>query len=215
MRKDCKLIIVDDHKMFLDGVSSIIAHNSKHVVAFTANNGLEVKNYLETHPNVNIDLVVLDINMPELDGIGLNKYIKEKHPSIKTLVISMLAESDKIYELTQDDVDGYLPKNAQKKELLYAIDCILNGQKYFSESIQKAYTDSVFGQEKEKKIAINNREKEILELIAKEYTTQEIADQLCLSKYTIEGYRKSLISKLKVKNVVGLAKYAIKLGLVE
>lgn len=210
-----KLIVADDHKMFLDGLRSIIDHESDYQIVFTANNGRDVQKYLEINTKEKIDLAILDINMPIMDGVALNQYIKEKHSNIKTLIVSMLSEPQKIFELTQDSVNGYVPKNAKKSELLLAIQTILNGSNYFSASIKEAYTQSIFDQKKENVVTLTKREKEILQLIAKEYTTQEIADTLFLSKYTIEGYRTSLISKLKVKNVVGLAKYAIKLGLVE
>ncbi|MBQ4822427.1 response regulator transcription factor [Aquimarina sp. MMG016] len=210
-----KLIVVDDHKMFLDGLLSIISHESDYQIVYNANNGEDVKKYLDINHKEGIDLVILDINMPKMDGVSLNTYIKKTYPKVKTLVISMLFEPQKILTLTQDGLDGYVPKNAPKNELLLAIETILNGNKYFAESVKKAYTESVFNQKEEVAIKLTKREKEILQLIAKEYTTQEIADELFLSKYTIEGYRTSLISKLNVKNVVGLAKYAIKMGLVE
>ncbi|WP_108805556.1 response regulator transcription factor [Aquimarina sp. Aq107] len=210
-----KLVVADDHKMFLDGLLSIISHESDYEIVYTASNGLDLKKYLDINTTDQIDLAILDINMPKMDGVALNHYIKENHPTIKTLIVSMLSEPQKIYELTQAAVNGYIPKNAKKEELLKAIEIILKGSNYFSNSIKEAYTKSIFEQKQHNEINLSKREKEILQLIAKEYTTQEIADQLFLSKYTIEGYRTSLISKLNVKNVVGLAKHAIKLGLVD
>jgi len=210
-----KLVVADDHKMFLDGLLSIISHESDYEIVYTANNGFDLKKYLDINTADQIDLAILDINMPKMDGIALNHHIKEHHPRIKTLIVSMLSDPKKIYELTQAEVNGYIPKNAKKEELLKAIDTILNGANYFADSIKDAYTKSIFEQKQNNEITLSKREKEILELIAKEYTTQEIAESLFLSKYTIEGYRTSLISKLGVKNVVGLAKYAIKLGLVD
>lgn len=210
-----KLVIADDHKMFLDGLLSILMHESDYEIVYTANNGKDIKKYLDINTKENINLAILDINMPGIDGVTLNQYIKKKHPSIKTLMVSMLTEPQKIYQLTQDGVDGYISKNAKKTELLQAIETILNGSNYFSENIKDIYTKSIFDQDKEAQIILTQREKQILQLIAQEHTTQEIADTLFLSKYTIEGYRTSLISKLKVKNLVGLAKYAIKLGLVD
>ncbi|AXT54709.1 DNA-binding response regulator [Aquimarina sp. AD1] len=210
-----KLVVADDHKMFLDGLLSIISHESDYEIVYTASNGLDLKKYLDINTTDQIDLAILDINMPKMDGVALNHYIKENHPTIKTLIVSMLSEPQKIYELTQASVNGYIPKNAKKEELLKAIETILKGSNYFSNSIKEAYTKSIFEQKQHNEINLSKREKEILQLIAKEYTTQEIADQLFLSKYTIEGYRTSLISKLNVKNVVGLAKHAIKLGLVD
>ncbi|MBQ4805586.1 response regulator transcription factor [Aquimarina sp. MMG015] len=210
-----KLVVADDHKMFLDGLLSIISHESDYEIVYTASNGLDLKKYIDINTTDQIDLAILDINMPKMDGVALNHYIKENHPTIKTLIVSMLSEPQKIYELTQAAVNGYIPKNAKKEELLKAIETILKGSNYFSNSIKEAYTKSIFEQKQHNEINLSKREKEILQLIAKEYTTQEIADQLFLSKYTIEGYRTSLISKLNVKNVVGLAKHAIKLGLVD
>ncbi|WP_299190104.1 response regulator transcription factor [uncultured Aquimarina sp.] len=210
-----KLVVADDHKMFLDGLLSIISHESDYEIVYTASNGLDLKKYIDINTTDQIDLAILDINMPKMDGVALNHYIKENHPNIKTLIVSMLSEPQKIYELTQAAVNGYIPKNAKKEELLKAIETILKGSNYFSNSIKEAYTKSIFEQKQHNEINLSKREKEILQLIAKEYTTQEIADQLFLSKYTIEGYRTSLISKLNVKNVVGLAKHAIKLGLVD
>lgn len=214
-KRKYKLIVVDDHKMFLDGLLSIIQHESDYEIVYQANNGEDAKKYLDINHKEGIDLVILDINMPKMDGVALNTYIKKTYPQVKTLVISMLFEPQKILTLIRDELDGYVPKNAPKDELLTAIETILDGNKYFAESVKKAYTESVFNQRGDTSIRLTQREQQILQLIAKEYTTQEIADELFLSKYTIEGYRTSLISKLQVKNVVGLAKYAIKMGLVE
>ncbi|TPN86202.1 response regulator [Aquimarina algicola] len=210
-----KLIVADDHKMFLDGLLSILLHESDYEIIFTANDGKDVQKYLKINAEEKIDLAILDINMPNVCGVVLNEYIKKNHPTIKTLIVSMLADPKKISQLMKQGLDGYVPKNAKKSELLLAIETILKGEKYFSNSIKEAYSESIFNQNKETEIRLTKREKEILQLIAKEYTTIEIAEKLFLSKYTIEGYRASLISKLKVKNVVGLVKYAFKFGLVE
>jgi DNA-binding NarL/FixJ family response regulator len=153
--------------------------------------------------------------MPDLNGIELNKHIKTNHSKTKTLVVSMLHDSTTVQTLTKDNVDGYVPKNAEKEELLEAIESILNGEKYFSQSIKDVYLKGMFSNEQTLIESLSKREKEVLKLIALEHTTQEIADKLFLSKHTIESYRKNLISKLEVRNLAGLTKYAIKLGLVE
>ena len=210
-----RLIIVDDHKMFLDGLLSIIANESDFEIVMTANSGENVIKFVDNTKGENIDLIITDISMPDVTGIELNKHIKSNYPNIKTLVVSMLHDSKTIHTLTEDNVDGYVPKNAEKTELLLAIKTILKGEKYFSESIKQAYMNSMFNKEKDVITALTNREKEVLKLIAEEFTTQEIADQLFLSKHTIEGYRKNLISNLEVRNLAGLTKYAIKLGLLD
>lgn len=209
------MILVDDHKMFLDGLSSIINGHEELHIEFTAHHGETVKKYLENTKGKKIDLVITDVNMPDVTGIELNKFIKTRYPNIKTLVVSMLHDTKTIHQLTEDQVDGYVPKNAEKSELIKAVKTILNGEKYFSESIKQAYLQSMFKKEDAVIASLTDREKEVLTLIAQEHTTNEIAEQLFLSKHTIEGYRKSLISKLDVRNLAGLTKYAIKLGLIE
>ncbi|WP_350287591.1 response regulator transcription factor [uncultured Croceitalea sp.] len=214
--KKHKLIIADDHKMFLDGLLSILAAKKEYEIVLTANSGKNVAKYLDINNSKEpIDLVVTDVNMPELNGIELNRHIKEKHQKVKTLVVSMLHDAMTVQTLTKDNVDGYVPKNAEKDELLTAIETILRGEKYFSQSIKDVYLKGMFSNEQTLMQSLSKREKEVLKLIAQEFTTQEIADKLFLSKHTIESYRKNLISKLEVRNLAGLTKYAIKLGLLE
>jgi len=214
--KNYKLIIADDHKMFLDGLLSILAFKEEYNIVLTANSGKNVIKYLDINNSKEaIDLVITDVNMPDINGIELNKHIKTKHPKTKTLVVSMLHDTTTVQTLTKDNVDGYVPKNAEKQELLEAIEKILKGDKYFSQSIKDVYLKGMFSNEKSLIESLSKREKEVLKLIAEEYTTQEIADKLFLSKHTIESYRKNLISKLEVRNLAGLTKYAIKLGLLE
>lgn len=209
------IIIVDDHKMFLDGLTSFFNDVDQYNIILTANSGKNIIKYIDINSDEKIDLVITDISMPDVDGITLNNHIKKVRPEIKTLVISMHTDTKMIDNLIKNDVDGYLSKNAEKQELLNAVDTILKGEKYFSDAIKQAYMQSVFNKQKDTIQSLTNREKDVLKLIAEEYTTQEIADKLFLSKHTIESYRKTLISKLKVKNLAGLTKYAIKLGLTE
>ena len=206
------LIIVDDHKMFLDGLLSILKDECDYHIVLTAKDGKYIIKYLAVNPNEKIDLIITDISMPEVDGITLNKAVKDTKMGIKTLVVSMHKNAEKIESLIENDVDGYVPKNAEKEELLAAIRTILKGEKYFSKEIQDIYLENKLTKKKEQKekITLTKREIDVITLIAKEYTTQEIADKLCLSKHTIESYRKNLISKLGVRNLAGLTKYAIK-----
>ncbi|MBW8682840.1 response regulator [Chitinophaga rhizophila] len=207
------IILADDHKLFLEGVIRLISQEKDLHVPYYAHNGQLIMNYLDQHPDEQVDLVITDISMPDMDGITLNSYIKEKRPEISTLVVSMHTDSNMIDTLIQNNVDGFLSKNADSDELLEAVKTILKGGKYFSESIKQAYLKSVFNKEKETLEMLTSREKDVLKLIAEEYTTQEIADKLFLSKHTIESYRKTLILKLKVRNLAGLTRYAVKLGL--
>lgn len=208
------LIIVDDHKMFLDGLLSILNTEGNYNILYTAKHGGEVQKYISINTEEKIDLVITDVTMPEVDGITLNKWIKNTSRNIKTLVVSMHNTPEIIDSLIENDVDGYLQKNAKKEEFLLAIETILGDKKYFSKEIKDIYLQSKFEKNKDKEIKLTKREVEVIALIAEEYTTQEIADKLFLSKHTIESYRKNLITKLNVRNLAGLTKYAIKKGYV-
>ncbi|MHA7944261.1 response regulator [Formosa sp. 3Alg 14/1] len=208
------LIIADDHKMFLDGLLSILSTESDYQIVYTGKHGGDVQKYISINTEEQIDLVITDVTMPEIDGIALNKWIKNSSRNIKTLVVSMHNSADIIDDLIANDVDGYLQKNAQKEEFLKAIKTILGGEKYFSREIKDIYLKNKFEKNKDQDIKLTKREVEVISLIAEEFTTQEIADKLFLSKHTIESYRKNLITKLNVRNLAGLTKYAIKKGYV-
>jgi DNA-binding NarL/FixJ family response regulator len=201
--------------MFIDGLISILNEAPEFSVTLTAKNGAQVEKYLSINGADDVHLLITDLTMPEMDGIELNKIVKEKYPGLKTLVVSMHIDGGMIDKLIRNNVDGYVPKNAEKDELLTAIRTIIKGEKYFSSEIKKAYTDAMFENKKVEEINLTDREKEVLKLIAEENTTQEIADTLFLSKHTIESYRKNLISKLNVKNLAGLTKHALKMGLLD
>ena len=209
------LIIADDHKMFLEGLLFILNKEEQYNIIFTCKNGADVIKYLEANTRDQVDLVITDISMPEVDGIALNRFIKRSFPDIKVLIVSMHHDVTMISTLIEEQVDGYVPKDAERRELLTAIHSILSGEKFFSQKIQMAFSHSVFSGDKALIDSISDKEKEILRLIAMEHTTQEISSILCLSKHTIDSYRKNLLSKLGVRNIAGLTKYAIKLGLVD
>ncbi|TCI94328.1 response regulator transcription factor [Tenacibaculum sp. M341] len=204
------LIIVDDHSMFLEGLQGLLETEENMNVVLGVKNGNEIIKYLEINSEKNIDLIISDISMPDITGIELTKIIKEKYPSIGVLIISMHNNAEMIEELIQYNVDGYISKNANKPELLQAVNTILEGKKYFSRGIKNTYFEYKQSSGKEK-VKLTKREIDVITLIAKEYTTQEIADELFLSKHTIESYRKTLISKLNVRNLAGLTKYALKM----
>ena len=215
MNKTYSIIIADDHAMFLDGLTSILAEEKSIKIVLTAKTGTQVLKYLKINTDEKIDLVITDINMPEMDGIALNAAIKKEFPQIKTLVVSMLEDAEKIKQLTEANANGYISKNAEKTELLKAIASILDGDNYFSPRIKQVLMDAMFSAKTKPEIALSKRETEVLKLIAQEFTTHEIADQLFLSKHTIESYRKNLISKLGVRNLAGLTRYAVEKGLVD
>ncbi|AUC76564.1 MULTISPECIES: response regulator transcription factor [unclassified Olleya] len=215
MTEQYNIIIADDHSMFLDGLRSILSEEQNITIVLAATKGTQVAKYLEINSDEKIDLVITDINMPEMDGIALNKVIKEQFSTVKTLVVSMLEEPIKIQSLIDAEANGYLSKNAEKAELLKAIKTILSGENYFSPRIKNIVMEAMFVARSQPDISLTKREKEVLKLIAKEFTTKEIASQLFLSTHTIESYRKNLISKLEVRNIAGLTRYAIEKGLMD
>ncbi len=212
MKKPIRVILVDDHAMFLEGLNALLAATDTIQIAGIALNGSEALTLLKKEK---VDIVVTDISMPGLDGISLNAAIKKQFPQVKTLILSTYSDPDMIVKLTSHKANGYLLKNAEKEELLKAIHTIDAGENYFSKEVQEKYLKSVFAPEPEhtNDPVLSKREKEILKYIAAEFTTPEIADKLCISQYTVNTHRKNLISKLGVKNVAGLVKYAFQKGL--
>lgn len=210
------LIIVDDHVMFLEGLRSIISNEHKYNIICTAKNGDDVIKYLEVNTDIHIDLIITDISMPDMDGIALNTIVKKKFPDVKTLIVSMHNNEEMISLLIENKADGYITKDDASSSILFAaIDTILSGQSYFSDKIWKTYIDSKTRKEKALLENLSALEREIIQLIVLEHTTQEIADMKKRSTLTIDSYRKNLLAKIGARNSVGLAIWAIKAGLVE
>ncbi|EJL65172.1 response regulator [Flavobacterium sp. CF136] len=209
-----KLIIADDHTMFLQGIISLIEHESSIKIVGKAVNGIEVLNILKIQ---SADIVILDISMPEMDGIELSKILKKEYPFIKIIIVSTHSNAKIISRLIRIGVNGYLLKNAEKAELLEAIYTVADGKKYFSKDVEDQYLSN--NQKIEKQISnlteLSSREKEILVLIAHEYNTAEIAEKTFISLNTVNTHRRNLLSKLNAKNTAGLVKYAVENGLVD
>lgn len=216
LKKKIKLIIADDHQIFLEGLVALFSDVEDINIVGTATNGYGVLNLLKKH---SVDVIMIDINMPELDGIELNRIIKKEYPHIMTLVLSTYSYPDKISHFARNGANGYLLKNVEKNELLKAIYSVADHRNYFSEEVKKKYTDSIFANDdnvqQDHDPRLSKREQEILKLIGQENTAQEIAEKLFISLHTVNTHRRNLLSKLNVKNVAGLVKYAIKKGIVE
>jgi DNA-binding NarL/FixJ family response regulator len=212
MKKKINIIIVDDHQMFLEGLSALLENIDDFKIIESCKNGKMVFPVIKQHP---IDIIVTDINMPDMDGIELSKKIKHEYPAIKTLILSTHSDINMIQKCINHGVDGYLLKNAEKEELIVALKEIYKGEKYFSQSVKDDYMNSVFTSKKAKNslIQLSRRELEVLRLITKEFTAQEIADELFISQNTVNTHRKNLLSKLNAKNTAGLVMYAVQNGL--
>lgn len=208
-----RLVIADDHDMIIDGLMALLANEQDIQVVGRANNGKLLLNVLKNKP---VDLVVLDIDMPEMNGVEACEAIKKSYPSIKILVLTMYNTPSFITQVISHGADGYILKNTRKKELTDGIRTVMAGKPFYTSAVTSTIMSS-FKQSHstEKEVELTNREKDIIRLICNEMTSREIGQQLFISHHTVERHRKNIIAKLGVKNVAGLVKYALKKGLVE
>lgn len=212
-----RVLLVDDHKLVIDGIKLMLSDQTDIEVVAEANNGKEA---LERLAETNIDIAIMDVNMPEMDGLEALKHIRTKYPKTLVLMLTMLDETSLIQQLLKLGAMGYLLKNAGKEELLQAIRTIQEGQTFYSKEVTETIIDSFRGVQTSKKTGesipkISRREKQILELIVNEYTTKEIAEKLFISFGTVETHRKNLISKLEVRNTAGLVRKCLEFGLLD
>jgi len=211
------ILIADDHNMFADGIESILTNESDITVIGKTPSGEGVFEILSKQVP---DIVLLDINLADTNGVEVAKQLNTDYPSVKILAISMFKEESFISEMLKQGTDGYLLKNTDKKELLKAIYTIYEGQSYFSKEVTKVIMQSLkSGRNKagsiiKKNPKISRREQEVLALIAKEFTTKEIAHELFISLKTVESHRSNLLAKFDVRNSVGLVRIAMENGLI-
>ncbi|RYJ36668.1 Two component LuxR family transcriptional regulator [Flavobacterium anhuiense] len=208
------LLIADDHTMFLQGIIALLEQEPNITVIDKAVNGIEA---LEIVKKGIVDFIILDISMPEMDGIELSKILKKQYPNVKILIVSTHSNVMVISRLIRIGVNGYLLKNAEKVELLKAINTIASGENYFAEELEEKHLSNSSRIEKQVSnlTELSSREKEILVLIAHEYNTAEIAEKTFISLNTVNTHRRNLLSKLNAKNTAGLVKYAVENGLVD
>ncbi|SHH89839.1 response regulator transcription factor [Flavobacterium defluvii] len=212
--KKINLLIADDHKMFLQGIMLLLEQEPNITIVDKAINGNEA---LEIVKKGVVDFIILDVSMPEMDGIELSKILKKEYPNVKILIVSTHSNVMIISRLIRIGVNGYLLKNAEKEELLKAINTIASGENYFAEELEEKHLSNSSKIEKQVSnlTELSSREKEILVLIAHEYNTAEIAEKTFISLNTVNTHRRNLLSKLNAKNTAGLVKYAVENGLVD
>ncbi|MEX0844472.1 MAG: response regulator transcription factor [Balneolaceae bacterium] len=209
--------IVDDHEIVRDGIKLLLEDEPGFEITFMAQHGKEGLEYCKSQE---VDIVIMDITMPVMDGIEATNIIKEQYPDVKVLALTMLSEDQHIRKMIKAGASGYIFKSSGKKELIKAINTIINGQHYFSEgatqSILQELVNPVVTKHKDAEdVHITERELEILKLIVNEYTNQEIAEKLFVSVRTVDAHRRNLLQKTGAKNTAGLVKYAIKNQLFE
>lgn len=211
---EIKVVIVDDHQMFIDGITSLLRREKHIQFVKEANNADEAFDYIKQH---DVDILITDISMGDISGVELTKMVKAEFPEVKVLVLSMHNDREIIGEILLAEAEGYILKNTGKGELLEAINNIINGDTFYSKEVLRIMMQKVKKQSEIEASTrdITDREREIINLIAQELTTAEIADKLFISPRTVDTHRKNIMSKVNAKTVVGVIKFAFKNGLID
>lgn len=203
-----RILVVDDHPMVIEGMKAILQQISFVEVVGTANNSFQA---LELTDTLQPDLIITDINLPEVSGIELTTRIKKKYPSIKVIGMSTFNDRSYISQMIQSGADGFLVKSASREEIEQAIPMVLDGQLYLSVDINMNRTEKMNLQHQP---VITRREKEILALIADGLTNPQIAEKLFISLNTVDTHRKNLLAKFETNNSASLIKLATRAGLI-
>ena len=214
--KKIKILIADDHPLFLDGLKTLIRKVPEFVIVAVASNGAAV---LELLKKMEVDVVLLDIEMPVMNGIEAAQKITEEFPALKILALTTHSEKGMVMGMLNAGASGYVLKNAGKNELVEAITKVASGKRYFSPDAtlalsEKESTAVKAGSTGLDAIEITAREREILKLIAEGLSSREIGKKLFISPRTVDTHRTNLMLKLEVKNISGLVYYAMKHGFI-
>lgn len=219
MRDKIRVHIADDHQVVIEGVSALInTDDSIEVEGYS----LTGKDVVEWFKNNEADVLILDINMPKLDGIGVLKAFRNRSFQQKTIILSGLSDPKIVQEMIALGANGFIEKGSASEHIIQAIKTVHRGEQYYSDEIKDSLFDLYINESKTDEAIkssasdepLTEREVEVLKLITQELSTAEIADKLNITVKTIETHRRNLYKKLKVKNVVGLAIYAVKNNIV-
>lgn len=217
MNNRTSLIIADDHEIFRDGLALMLAKQETVQLVGQAGDGQELIRLVDEH---HPDMVLTDIKMPRMDGIKAARTLLQRYPDLKIIALSMFEEEDLIVEMLEAGARGYLLKNADKQEIMEAILTVDEGNifycKHTTARLASLIVKSKFDAHKRAQNHLfTDREKEIVRLICKQHTAQEIGDLLYLSKRTVEGYRTRILEKMDVKNTAGVVIFALKHGIIK
>lgn len=208
-----RIFIADDHQIVIDGIKSMLV-NTNFEVKGEALDGQAAYDTMQNFPNA-YDVLITDISMPLLTGTELCRMIKSVNSSIKVLILSMYSSSPVVKESVLSEADGFILKNSGKDELLKALHKIVNDGTYYSDEIIPILYNQVEKEklQKESTKILTDREREILSLIVREFTSEEIAEKLFISKKTVDNHRANILEKTKSRSTIGLVKYALKNGI--
>ncbi|WP_066759131.1 response regulator transcription factor [Crocinitomix algicola] len=218
-----KILIADDHKLVRTGIRYTLTSGENANFIERIDEVVNGKEAVERAKIFTYDIILMDINMPEMDGIKATAQLVKDNPEIRVIALSMHSDDYEIRSMIKAGAKGYLLKNTGSEVLANAIKTVMGGGKYYSNEVALKLMEPYDGDLSEsknssaidkRKVSLTRRELEVLRLIANEYTNEEIAKKFELSKRTIDSHRQNILSKLQVKNTAGLIKYAIRLGLV-
>lgn len=211
------LAIVDDHSIVLQGLELMLRDAPDLSLTGLYQNGDQLLSALQRGESINT--ILMDIHMPEINGVELCKMVKRDYPSVSVIGLSMVSEMSLVRLMIKNGASGYLHKNAGKEEVLLALDRVRRGKKYFSEEINDMLIEGVSRGSKTNRKSpfprLSRREKDVLRLIVDEHTTQEIADKLFISFGTVETHRRNILSKLGARNTAGLVRITLEYRLLE
>jgi len=213
--KNINIIIVDDHEIFRNGLKMVLNRLKYVNILAEASNG---KEFLELLPDHHPDIVLMDIEMPVMNGIEATEKAMKEYPGLKIIALTMFNDDEYIQSMIDAGVKGFLIKNIKKDILDRALQEVNNGGNYYSQELMQFFTRRLTKEDdksKEDELNITKREKEILQLMAEGMNNKEIADSLFVSERTIIGHKSNLLAKSGCKNTIGLLAYAIKNKLVE
>ncbi|UWY27047.1 response regulator transcription factor [Flavobacterium sp. TR2] len=203
-----KILIVDDHLLFSQSLELLIKSFGDYDVIERFENGKVFIDYLEEHNSVDVDLILLDVNMPVLDGLSTMKWLKDNRPDLKVIALSVNDDEEIIIKMITNGAKGYLLKDTSPEIFKEAIECVVEKGFYFTELVSGMLINKVNSDNK--KISLKEKEIVFIKHACTEMTYKEIASEMCLSPKTIDGYRESLFDKLEIKTRIGLVLYAIK-----
>ena len=203
------ILIADDHQLLIDGIKTTLAGEDDIQIVAEANNGYKVIEKLES--GIQVDVILMDINMPLMDGLVCTKTVVKRFPEVRVIALSQYDEKRFVKQMVKNGAFGYLLKDSSRDMILKAIRTVHSGEKYFSDRLSARLISQELKMEDTKSLfpKLSGRELEVLKLIGKEYSTQEIADKLFISFHTVESHRANLMSKAGVKNTAGLIRWAV------
>ena len=209
-----KVFLVDDHKLIRDGIKAHFDEDDRYEIIGEASNGEDA---LSSLAHIKPDVILMDINMDVMDGIECTEKVTQQYPNIKVLALTMLAENQHIKEMLKAGAIGYMLKNATEQEIKQGIEAVYKGIAYYSPEVTQTVMNSlatpVINKKKKSRfepvIPLTDREKEVLLLVIKEFTNQEIADSLYISKRTVDAHKRNLLEKTGAKNIAGLVMFAL------